>query len=183
MTPVLFISAEFLQRFSAINGSVDLKLAEPCIYKAQITHLYAYLGKCLYDKLVSLTSDYIDDNNTGLGAAENAAYKTLLDDYLQQALMYWSLVELYPKLDAKIDNASTLRHVPDDSESLRNNELTYLINSEKDAALNLTHKMVDFICDNSSDYPEYFNCTECPEKNNRHIRSRANDNIKAFKKS
>ena len=166
ITPVNLISYNYLLRFSSINGSVDQKLIRSSVQRAQRIHLMPYLNKCLYDKIIELTKEYVADPATGLGLPANAAYKKLVDEYILDALLYWVLVELYPQLVSKVDNSNIIKHVPTDSETLSIQEMEVLVHKERERALNFTNRMIKYLCDNPSLFPEYTNCSECQNKTN-----------------
>lgn len=162
ITPILFLDQSYIIRFSQVNGTLDQKWVEPVIWLAQKKHLLPILGKCLYEKYEELISHYLQDSATGLGLAENAEYKTVLDNYILDVLMHWTLVELYPHLWIKIDNAALLHHVKEDSESLAEKEVYRMVGREKSNALMFSDRLIKVLCD--SDLDEYHNCDECQEK-------------------
>ena len=80
MQNTLLISEAKLKRFTDINNALDVDLISSVIREAQIVHITRLLGTKLYDKIIS---DVDNDTLTG-------NYKTLVDDYIQDALLYWS---------------------------------------------------------------------------------------------
>jgi len=83
MTTVFLLSEAKLRQFTDINDSVDTALVKNAIREAQDIHLQRIIGTKLYDKLLS---DITADTLTG-------AYKTLVDDYLQDFLLYAAYYE------------------------------------------------------------------------------------------
>ena len=87
MTDTLLLSWTKLKQYSDINDSVDPELLKNNIRTAQDIELQRIIGTLLYNKLLDLVSSgEIDD-------AGNAVYKTLLDDYIQNMLLYASYYE------------------------------------------------------------------------------------------
>ena len=87
MTDTLLLSWTKLKQYSDINDSVDPELLKNNIRTAQDIELQRIIGTVLYDKVLTLvSSNEIDD-------AANAVYKTLLDDYIQNMLLYAAYYE------------------------------------------------------------------------------------------
>jgi hypothetical protein len=90
MATALFINRTDLVRNSIIDGNVDTDKFIQFIKLAQQIHIQNYLGTELYNKISTLiTSGDIDE-------AEYADYKTLLNDYIQPMLIWWSQVDYIP---------------------------------------------------------------------------------------
>ena len=76
MAKALFVTTNDLRRKSLVGGSVDADKFIQFIEVSQDIHIQNYLGTSLYDKISSLiTGSTIND-------PANAAYKTLLNDYI-----------------------------------------------------------------------------------------------------
>lgn len=84
MTDTLLISWAKVKQYTDINNNLDAELIKNNIREAQDIELQRVIGTVLYDKMLDLvqTND-IDDS-------ANASYKTLLDDYIQDMLLYAS---------------------------------------------------------------------------------------------
>ena len=83
MTTTFILSEAKLRQFTDINDSLDTALVKNAIREAQDIHLQRIIGTKLYDKILS---DIDADTLTG-------AYKTLVDDYLQDFLLYAAYYE------------------------------------------------------------------------------------------
>ena len=84
MTKTFLISEQVLRTYTDISNNVDTELIKNAIREAGDIGLQAIVGTLLYQKLVTLV-DSGDINNE-----ENANYKTLLTDYIQDYLIYAS---------------------------------------------------------------------------------------------
>ena len=73
---ILLISEQTLKADSLINDNVDNQYILPAITLAQDTGLQPLIGTKLFQKLQKLVND------SEIGLAANAIYKTLLDDYV-----------------------------------------------------------------------------------------------------
>ena len=88
MTDTLLISWAKVKQYTDINDSLDADLIKNGIREAQDISLQRVIGTLLYEKLLDLVS-----SNT-IGDSSNAAYKTLLDSYIQDMLLYASYFNL-----------------------------------------------------------------------------------------
>lgn len=145
----LFITVKDLKERSIISGTTDADKLIHFIEVAQDMHIQNYLGGKLYDKLQTLIIDNeIDD-------AGNAVYKTLRDDYIKPMLIWYTQVEYFPFSMFKIDNGGVSKHIGENSESLDYQEVDRMVSKLRDRAEFYTNRFVDYMCYNSSSYPEY----------------------------
>lgn len=149
MTDALLIDGEYLRKYTMIGGSVDENYFEPAIRLAQDKQLQTWLGSRLLEKLRSIVAAGTVDQSA------NAAYKTLLRDYVRPALARYTLVELYPNLVAKIENANLVKRTSDDTSSLTQAEVSQLVNAERTNAQFYTQRLIDYLCLHQSDFVEY----------------------------
>lgn len=78
MTDTLLISWTKVKQYTDVNNSLDADLIKNAIREAQDIDLQRIIGTLLYQKLIS---EVQADTLTG-------AYKTLVDDYIQDMLLY-----------------------------------------------------------------------------------------------
>ena len=84
MTNTLLISEIKVREYSDINESLDNSLIKNGIRVAQDISLQRVIGTLLYNALLSKVDAGTMDDSV------NADYKTLLDDYIQDMLLYAS---------------------------------------------------------------------------------------------
>lgn len=104
---VLLISDEILKDRTAIHGNIDPKLLYPEIKVAQDMYIHPILGSALYDKILT------DINVSGTTTGE---YKILLDKYVVDALLYYTLAGLPETLSYQFWNKGVMRKVGDSTE-------------------------------------------------------------------
>jgi hypothetical protein len=104
---VLLISVDTIKDRTPIHDNVDEKLIYPEIKLAQDMFIHPILGTALYDKLIS----DIDTTGTTTGA-----YKTLLDNYIIDTLMYHVLSALPEALSFQFWNKGVVRKVGESTE-------------------------------------------------------------------
>ena len=129
----LYISSTRLKKDSAIGGSVSDDLIMPYILLAQDMHILPILGTDLDTKL---KSDIQDGTLTG-------DYKTLVETYLQPALVQFSFVSLVPYLRLRfVNNAVVVMGATDQSSSNKSKEQKPVKSGNADDAAFLMNRQV-----------------------------------------
>ena len=142
----LYISATRLKKDSAIGGSVDDNLIMPYILLAQDMQILPILGTDLDAKLKTEIQGGTLDNQ----------YKTLVEDYIQPALVQFSFVSLVPYLRLRfVNNAVVVMGATDQSSSASYEDLEPVMNTATDAAEFYRQRCIDYLRDNTSSFPEY----------------------------
>tara|TARA_R100000458_G_C8176265_1_gene174928 strand:- start:53 stop:634 length:582 start_codon:yes stop_codon:yes gene_type:complete len=142
----LYISATRLKKDTAIGGSVQDDLIMPYILLAQDMHILPILGTDLDAKL---KADILASSVTG-------AYKTLLETYIQPALVQFSFVSLVPYLRLRfVNNAVVVMGATDQSSSASYEDLEPLMNTATDAAEFYRQRCIDYLRNNTSSFSEY----------------------------
>ena len=135
MAYVLFISEQKLKESTAINLNVDTELLLPYVRQAQKLYVEPKLGTQLNQKLKDLiTAGTIND-------VANAAYKTLLEDYIGDMLPNWAFYHAVPFLRFKIENGNLYSKTSETGTPLSTEEAQHLREE---------------IRNNQEEYPEYF---------------------------
>ena len=142
----LYISATRLKRDSAMGGSVDDNLIMPYILLAQDMYILPILGTDLDAKLKSeIQADTLAGD-----------YKTLVEDYIQKALVQFAFAELAPFMRLRfVNNAIVIMGSTDQSSSATYEDIKPLIDRAQDAAEFYRQRTIDYLRDNSSSFPEY----------------------------
>jgi len=149
MSYVLFISEAKLKSSTAINLSVDNQILLPYVRQAQKLYVETKLGTDLNNKLKDLIT-------TGtVGAVGNEAYKTLLDDYIGDMLPNWALYNCIPYLRFKVENGNIYSKTSETGNALSTEEAQHLREEVRNTAEYYTERMIDYICNNTSSFPEY----------------------------
>ena len=142
----LYISSTRLKKDSAIGGSVSDDLIMPYILLAQDMHILPILGTDLDAKL---KSDIQAGSLTGV-------YKTLVETYLQPALVQFSFTQLVPYLRLRfVNNAVVVMGATDQSSSATYDDLKPVMDTATDAAEFYRQRMIDYLRNNTSSFPEY----------------------------
>jgi hypothetical protein len=104
---ILLIGVEAIKDRTQIHDNIDEKLIYPEIKTAQDMYIHPILGTALFDKLVT------DIDTTGTTTGD---YKTLLDNYIVDALVYYVLAALPEALSFQFWNKGVVRKQGDSTE-------------------------------------------------------------------
>ena len=150
---VLFLSVDYLRDNTVINGNVDSELLEPFILLAQNVHVETIVGTKLYNDIIAkIEADTLTGNN-----------KTLVDDYLQPALVQWSLYESLPFINYRLTNKAISTKSSDNSEAVELDELHYLRTNVRDVAEYMSERATKFLRANKTLYPLFSLNVDCDE--------------------
>ena len=142
-TQVIYIDADYIKAYSQVGGGIDEKYFLPAILTAQDKYIQPILGTNLYD--------YLKTNINSL----NTDYTNLMNNYVRQATMYWTLVELYPYLSNKLLNSSISQVSGDNTTPISKAEVDSLIAKERNNAQFYSERLIDYLVANSSTLTEY----------------------------
>lgn len=146
MQNTLLISEGKLKAFTDINNNLDVDLIKSAIREAQIIELTRLLGEKLYDKIV-------DDVYNG---TISGVYKTLLDDYIQDVLIYYSYYTALEYIYLRPRNNGLLQpQGGDNSTSVDMSIYDKKRQSVQNKAEYFAERLVDFLSYNDSSFPEY----------------------------
>jgi len=141
----LFISTDRLKRDSSLGGSVDDNLLLPYILMAQDRYILPILGTDLNDKLISDIQ----------GSSLAGDYLTLLQTYIQPALVQFSFATVVPFLRLRFVNNSVVTMDSEQGSSVSHEDLKPLINASMDQGEFLRERLIDYIQNNTSSFSEY----------------------------
>ena len=126
---ILLISDTMIKERTAIHGNIDPKLIYPDIKVAQDMYILPILGTALYNKLQAIIL-----NGTISSDATLINYKNLIDKYLVDALMYYTLSELPTTISYQFWNKGVMRKQGQDTDLPSMSELIDLSNKYKNRA-------------------------------------------------
>jgi hypothetical protein len=155
---ILLINEDYIKKFTPLTDAVDPNLIRPAIYLAQDKYLTNFLGTNL---TVRLKDDVANSTLSG-------DYETLLNEYVLKVVLWWTMVELYPSLLYKHDNGNLVSRQSEDTTPVTKFEMESLKEAARQNARWYTKRMVDYLCFNSTLFPEYTNNTDnniSPDRN------------------
>tara|TARA_R100001509_G_scaffold163423_1_gene137870 strand:- start:631 stop:1206 length:576 start_codon:yes stop_codon:yes gene_type:complete len=142
---ILFISENKLKDSTALGGNVDNEFILPYLKVAQKKYIETKLGTDLFVKL----------QNDISGSSLSGAYQTLVDDYIQDALVHWAFYECLPFLRVRVSNNGIGVKTSENIESMSQEDMSSLREEIRNTAEFYTERLVDYIRHNTSTYPEY----------------------------
>ena len=149
MSYVLLISEQKLKDSTAINLNVDVNILLPYVIQAQTLYIEPKLGTQLYEHIKGLIQAGT------IGNVGNAAYKTLLDDYISFVLVNYSFYHAIPYLRFKIENGNIYSKTSETGTALTTEESQSLREEISNTAQYYTERLIEYIRNNTSLFPEY----------------------------
>ncbi len=146
MTDTLFISENKLKNFTDLNNAIDPDLLKNAVREAQDIHIQRMLGYNLYQKLIS---DVKTNTLTGV-------YKTLMDVYVQDSLLYWAYFEALEAIWLRPRNNGLI--IPQGGESavgVDSKVYDKKRESVKNKAEWYSERLIGYLIDNGTLFPEF----------------------------
>ena len=152
---VLLISEDKVKTLSNLDNNVFGKWLLPAIYEAQDIQLQNIIGSCLYDMIISLVDDDI------IGEDAYAAYKELLDNQIQDFLIYQTLVNVIPKINVNMANMGSVVSNDEHIQLLSQGNIDLLRSYYQGIADVYQKRLQDYLLQNCIYFPELnaCNCT------------------------
>ena len=147
MSVALFITQQFIKDTTAIDGNVDDKYLLVAIEDAQKMHILPILGTALYNEIASQIT----------AGSTTALNRTLLDDYIQDALKYWVVYEGIDLFHYKITNKAIMEKSSDNSQPVDQVDVIRLMDRNRDKAEFFSERLTKYLIENVSDYPLFDN--------------------------
>jgi hypothetical protein len=132
-----------------IGGNVDPDRIVPCIYTAQSKYIQPLLGTVLYNKL----QQDIESNSLV------NQYETLVNDYIQDTLVHYSVCEYLPYSLYHIAQAGVLKYNPDNLVSPDKRDVDFILQKSLQTAQFFAERLSDYLIANSNIFPEYWETT------------------------
>lgn len=146
---ILLMSDEMIKERSTVHGNTDPQLLYPDIKVAQDMYILPILGTALYDKLQERV-------NAGVWTGFEE-YKILLDNYIIDALMYYTMAEL-PFNSYQFWNKGMLRKIGQDTETPSMSDLMDISNRYRYKAEFYGNRLRAYLIQNANaKFREYLN--------------------------
>lgn len=147
---VAFISDQFLKDNTWVNQSVDPSLMRPTVRLAQEMYILPLLGTALYNKVTSLISGSPTVTLSG-------SYGTLLHDYIQPCLIWYTVAESTIPMAFRITNKNIVKKNSENSTAADLNEILSLKDEARNKAEWYGERLVYYAKENRTIYTEYDN--------------------------
>jgi len=152
MSKALFVTRHDISVFTAANGNIDNDKILPFINQAQDIHIQNYLGTDLYNKIqAEIVANTLVD-----------PYLSLLNDYIKDMLLHWSMVEYLPYAGVNIANGGIYTKNPENSTALTKEHVDSLVERSRTTAQFYTNRFIDYMTSGiaPANFPEYFSNTQ-----------------------
>ena len=146
MKTVLFIDRNQLVKRSAVGGNINPDKLMPHVYTSQQKYILPILGTMLYKKLQDdvVANTLVDQ------------YKVLLEDYVTDTLVQYSVVEFLPFSLYVFGEGGTMSHNPEFTIVPNKRDVDFLLQKSLQSAQFFAERMTDYLIANSQIFPEYF---------------------------
>jgi hypothetical protein len=145
----LFVSRNDIIKRSNLGGNIDPDRIVPSIYTAQQKYILPTLGTVLYNKLQS---------DVESGSLVNQ-YKTLVEDYITDTLVHYTVVEYLPFSIYHIGQAGVLAYQNENLVKPDKRDVDFLLQKSLQSAQYFNERLTDYLIANNPDFPEYWQVT------------------------
>lgn len=154
---VLLINENVLKSETILNDNVGAELIRPAIEASQDMYLQQLIGTELIDKLYQLVVDKTINDDV------NAAYKTLIDDYITNYLKYKVLAEITIPLAYKYRNAGVVQSTGDHYQQSTLRDATMVQNHYEMRANFYADRLTRYLIANCNTFPEYMSTRDAAD--------------------
>jgi len=144
---ILFISEQRLKDRSNLSDNVDPKELLPTVKYVQDRYVLPLCGTKLYLKLQADIQAY-----TLAGA-----YKELIDFYITDALVWYTLSEMPISMQYKLLNKGVMQRSSESAQPISFSDLVKVMDAYKDRGEYYAQQAIRYLCENQSSFPEYLN--------------------------
>ena len=158
---VLLEAPDDIKASTYLNNNVDDKMLGAALKETQDIHLQSIIGSSLLYRLKELVFNAIEENEDTIDDEENAAYKTLLDDYVQPYIEAKVQAVLPLMVTFKTRNLGLTKADDDNVKSGDKSDVMLVQNRYNSVADRYATALSKYLCKNKSFYPELNDATEC----------------------
>jgi hypothetical protein len=142
---ILFISRNDIIKRSYVGGNIDPEKIIPFVKTAQDKNILTTCGTVLYNYL----QDQIEAGTlTGV-------YVTLVELYIKDCLVHYSVCEALPFLSYTIANGSIYKNTSEQAVSPSKNDIDFLLQKELQTAQFYNERLTTYLIANNNIYPQY----------------------------
>lgn len=149
MTSTFLISEAVIREYTDVDNNIDTALIKNGIREAQDIELQRLLGTLLYDKLIDLV------DNSEINSSTYSNYKTLLDSYVQNFLIYAAYFYILDAIYLRSRNNGLITPTGGDNSEVANQQLYNLKRqSSKNKMEFYAQKLRDYLIEEEALFPE-----------------------------
>ena len=156
---VMLISPDTIKSYGDLNYNVDDEVIGASIRTVQNVYLKDVLSTNLVEKLQYLVYNDIKGLEDNIESAENAVYKTLLEDYVKEAMGYRVVSEICLRISLKIRNMGVVQNSDTNVNYVSLDDIKYLRDTYKGYWDSAVNRMYTFIRQNKDAFAELEECS------------------------
>lgn len=161
----MLVSPTKVKESGELNVNVEDRQIGASIRTAQNIYIRDVIGKDLLEKLQVLVYNKIQGSGSTIDDVENIAYKVFLDEYLTDALIYKTVIDLAIRLSLKIRNMGVVQNSDTNANYANLEDIKYLQNYMETMYNDKLNRIAEFLCENKEAIPESnFICGCKPKK-------------------
>ena len=147
---ILFCSRNDIVKRTPLGGNIDPDKVIPFVKTAQDKYILIALGTVLYD--------YLQDQIAA--GTLTGVYKLLVDEYIVDTLVHYTMVEALPFLAYTIGNTGIVKNLnSEQSASPNKSDIDYLLQKELATAQFYSERLVTYLIAQNTLYPQYLQTT------------------------
>lgn len=156
----MLISPNKVKESGKLNINVDDRKIAASIRTAQNVYLVDVIGSELVEKLQLLVYNKIEGlSGDTIDSPENIAYKTLLDEYVTEALQEKTVIDLCIRISYKVRNMGVVKNSDTNVNASDIDDIKYIQNYMETEYNHTLNRMAEFLCQNKAAFPECkFDC-------------------------
>ena len=152
MKNILLISEDKVKTLTNLDDNIFGKWLLPAMREAQDVNLQSIIGSCLYNYILNL----VDSGDIALEA--NELYKDLLDNQIQDFLLYQTIVNVIPLVNVKLANFGTTLSQGEHIQVLSQKDTDLLRVKYQSLADTYQKRLQDYLLTNKDSFPELQEC-------------------------
>lgn len=149
MSKALLIGRKELVRYTPLSGNIDTDKIIQYIEIAQDIHLQQILGTDLLEKI---QADIISSAPAGIYLE--------VANLAKPVLAHYSFMEFLPFAQYIIGNKGLFKHTSENATEASQSDVNAMKEKSRDTAQFYAQRLIDFLCANSDQIPEYTSNTE-----------------------
>lgn len=144
---VLFIDEAYLKDTTFLNENIDPKLLIPAIKLSQDKHIMFICGSGIVEELkTQIATNTLTALNT-----------SLLEDFIQPCLAWWSISEILPSLVWRLQNKGMEKKNSENSTAPEKDDIVFLQAKYEETAKYYARLLINYLKRNNDSYPLYYN--------------------------
>ena len=147
----IWIDKDYMVSRSVIDSNVESSKIEPIIQLVQRKHMLRILGTDLYTIIDAAIVAKIDS-----GTTIPTAYKTLIDTYLQDILVYYTMYESSLFFKMRYTNKGIVVKSSENSQAAETSDIELIMENWKTNAETIKKELIKYLTYNPALFPQYF---------------------------